>query len=150
MTNLMFWVYAYILTLSAIIFAIRGWRSVKNKDYATHQSMMGVAINLILFFVVSYVVKVLVLGREDRTNWSNFYLYTLYIHETFIALMLVTGAWARRLAYLFKASIGADQLSEVQQAQRKRHAQLGKACILSALCGLFTATIILVGMASRL
>ncbi|MBO1318342.1 DUF420 domain-containing protein [Acanthopleuribacter pedis] len=150
MMNLMFWGYAYLLTTTAVFFAILGWRNIIAGDIQAHKQKMGAAINLILFFVVSYVVKVIVLGREDKTNWTPFYLYTLYIHETFIALMLLTGGWARWLAHTFRTSLTGDSVSDVHQKQRRLHGKLGRACIASALCGLFTATIILWGMANRL
>lgn len=150
MASLIFWLYAYGLTWIAVIFALRGIGAARTQQFARHKSLMTTAINLILFFVVSYLAKVVILGREDRSSWSDFYLYTLYIHETFIALMLVTGAWARRLAHLFRATLDADTVPPEFESKRRRHGHLGRLCVLAAFCGLLTATIILWGMVTRL
>ena len=150
MYNLIFWGFAYLITGVAILFAVRGYRAVRRGDYGLHRTLMNTACNLILFFVAAYLVKVLVLGREDKTTWENLYLYTLYIHEGFIGLMLVTGIWARWLSHQFKDTLFKDKLSETMAKKRKLHGRLGKVCLGAAGCGLFTATIILIGMFGRL
>ena len=56
---------------------------------------------LVLLFVVSYGIKLLVMGGEDRTGWSFTSLVVLYVHEACIATMLAAGAVAALRARRF-------------------------------------------------
>lgn len=142
-----FWLYVWVLTLSAILIAIKGIRKAGKGEYHAHQKQMDLAIRLILFFVLTYVAKLIFLGRENLANWSSVYITVLRIHETFIAIMLLSGGYVRFLARQF--SLNSSQPSASEQAARKRHRLLGKVCISAALCGLGTATFLIYGMMAR-
>lgn len=147
--NLAFWVFAYALTLVAILLAFSGVRAAKKGDLETHARLMRFACNLILFFVVSYVVKMFALGREDKSQWTDFYLVVLYIHETLIGGMLVSGTISRVLAYKFRHSLTGATVSPLDLKRRKTHTKAGKMCILFAILALVTAGVVLYGMFVR-
>lgn len=147
--NLYFWLYAYLLTMIAIGFALNGYKHIRRGNIAAHRKAMNRAIGLILFFVLSYIFKVILLGREDKSDWSNFYRLVLYVHESFIFLMLVSGTYARVLASRFKHSLTAEVISPIDRERRRRHARLGKIAIFSTCCALITAVAILYGMFQR-
>ena len=143
--NLMYWLFAYVLTLVAFLIGLNGVSHIRRGDWQAHRKRMVASCNLILFFVASYVVKVLVLGREDKSDWSTFYLVVLYIHESFIACMLIFGVLARiRAAKLqLKTPDGSDAIV------RKKHGNAGKMCLLFCALGILTATVVVFGMFER-
>lgn len=147
--NLVFWFYAYGLTMLALLMAYTGVGAAKRGELARHKALLNFACNLILFFVVSYVFKMLFLGREDKSTWTLSYKIVLYIHEALIATMLVTGARARWLAHKFRDSVFAQQLPDEHIGMRKQHRLMGKICIYAATFALLTASVILYGMVQR-
>lgn len=147
--NLIFWFYAYGLTFVALFLAYTGVAAVRKGDLARHRALLNMACSLIIFFVISYVFKMVFLGREDKSEWDVIYKIVLYIHEALIATMLVTGAWARWLAFKFRDSLFAQQLPTEHEAMRQKHRTLGLWCIYSATLALLTASVILYGMVQR-
>jgi len=149
--NLAFWVYAYALTTAAIVIGLRGAWLARKKELVRHRKHMNLACNLILFFVVSYLFKVLFLGREDKSDWSAFHFTVLIIHEGFIFLMLIAGGSARWLAFKFRDTVPQPtaELPEPLQRMRRRHAWLGKATLALALLAVITASVVLQGMFAR-
>lgn len=142
--NLIFWLYAYALTLCALFLAFRAVKKVRRGDYAGHAKQMDYAITLILVFVASYVLKVIILGREPKTNWELPHFIVLYIHEAFIACMLVSGTIARVLAAKFKASLFSNGTpTALDKTRRKKHRLAGKICLLATSMAILTATFIL-------
>ncbi len=147
--NLAYWFFAYILTFVTVIIGLNGIRHIRAGAIATHRARMVLACNLMIFFVGTYAVKVVVLGREDKSDWTTFYLVVLYIHETFIFLMLLFGAYARYLAFRFKGTLFEEETPAGDHALRQRHRKVGKLALTWAICALGTATVVLYGMASR-
>ncbi len=147
--NFAFWAYAYVLMLVVVLFAIRGVKDIKAGDFQAHMSKMTVACNLLIFFVVSYLAKVITLGREDKSLFSMWDLIILYTHEFCILVMLVSGVYARVMAFKFKESLGSDTISETHQALRRKHGKAGKIAVTFAVLGLFTASFVLCGMWQR-
>ena len=147
--NLMFWFYAYALTTTAMALALVAVSKIRKGEIQAHQKLMNTAITLILFFVLSYLVKMLALGREDKSAWHGFYLITLYIHESFIFLMLFFGGWARYLAAKFKPSLTQDQPSPLDLRRRAKHRKIGTLCLSVTGCALVTAAVLLYGMVQR-
>lgn len=148
-SNLIFWFYAYAVTVCALVFAFRGVGRAKKGQLEAHRKDMIRACNLIILFVLSYVFKVLFLGREDKSSWESTYLWILYIHEALIGLMLVTGVWARILAAKLATTLTDPNPSDMILTLRRKHAKIGRTCIIAAVCALFTAAIILYGMWQR-
>lgn len=142
-SNLMFWLYAYVLTIAALIIAFQGVAKIRQGDEIGHAKKMNLAILVILGFVASYVLKVIFLGREPKTNWESIHFTVLYAHEFFIAGMLIAGGYARYLAGKYKHTLGKKDLSDQDIALRKRHRLSGKICLASTTMALFTATFVL-------
>jgi len=134
--NLTYWLFALVLLLSTVIIAIRGVQLVAQGKMEAHIKHMVLACNLLIFFVLSYVAKVFVLGREIKVAWSSLELAVLYTHESFILVMLVTGTWARILAKGFGTRLDAPTAADL--VARTKHARLGKVALVSAACALIT------------
>lgn len=142
--NLLFWGYAYALTLVALAIALQAVGLARKGHLAAHGKRMDIAILLILIFVASYVLKVIFLGREEKQNWETFHFVVLYIHESFIALMLIGGTVARVLASKFKQSVYGNQTPTALDLKRRgTHRFFGKLCLVSTGMALVTASFIL-------
>ncbi len=99
--KLIFWT-AAIADLGAVcLVAILGVRCARRGEIARHKRSMKTATLLVVAFLLSYIVKVLVLGREELSLWTTVDIWVLRIHELFIFQMLGGGtvAWlqARKL-----------------------------------------------------
>lgn len=138
--HLIFWLYAYGLMLVVLIIAGLGIQKAKAGDYQKHLRAMIAACNILLFFVFSYVVKVFVLGREDKSAWSALQLTILYTHEFLILVMLVSGVYARILAAKFKHSLFTDKPSAEDLVHRAAHRRWGKLAFRAACAAFLTAT----------
>ncbi len=150
--NLAFWLYAYVLTVIAVAIGFRGIFLARRGELARHGRHMRLACNLILFFAASYLVKVFVLGREDKSDWSAFHFAVLMVHESFIFIMLIAGGYARWLARQFGDTLTAPlaDLPEDLRRKRRRHAVSGKLTITCATLALATAAVVVQGMFARM
>jgi hypothetical protein len=101
MAHLYFWSLAFLLMAGMIACAGRGVLHARRGRLAAHRRAMLAAAGLLIAFLLSYVAKVVLLGREDLALWSPGEVALLRVHETFVALMLVCGATARWLARRF-------------------------------------------------
>jgi len=101
-------------------------------------------------FLVSYAVKLPLLGREDRSQWSSSELWTLYAHELFIVAMLAAGAVAAFHASRFgEVRDGPNPAPEAAERDRSIHRIAGRIAVGSSLFALLTAAAVLKGMYSR-
>lgn len=149
MWNLAYWTFAYIWTILAVLVAFRAVGHVKAGKIQAHRRLMVGASNMMIFFVLTYVAKVLILGREDKSNWESFYLITLYIHEAFIGLMLVFGTLGRLTARHFGKDIDSQKLAKIDVKLRRQHKLRGKLTLYFAILAIITATVVLYGMYAR-
>ncbi len=147
--NLAFWLFAFILTSIVLALGLWGAAFARKGELAKHRTRMVWACNLILLFVLAYALKMLFLGREDKSEWSSFYHAILYIHEFFVACMLAGGLYARVVAFKFAGSLFSENVPEVDRARRGAHARVGRLTLICTACALFTAGILLFGMFSR-
>jgi len=136
--NLAYWLFAYVLMSVTLVIAFRGVVHARARRFEAHMKAMVLACNILLFFVLTYVLKVFVLGREDKTDWTMLDLVILRVHESFIAIMLITGTRARLLARKLKGRL--DNPLEADRAIRRSHALAGKIALGAAVCALGTAT----------
>ena len=105
---------------------------------------------LIGLFLVSYLLKLPLLGREDRSLWSTSELWTLYLHELCIVAMLGAGAVAVFHARRFgEVRDGSNPAPEARESDRRVHRIAGRTAVIASLFALFTAGAILTGMYSR-
>jgi hypothetical protein len=112
--------------------------------------MMQVAASLVGLFLVSYMIKLPLLGREDRSLWSTSELWTLYAHEVCIVAMLTAGAVAAFHARRFgEIHDGPNPAPEASGRDRRIHRIAGRIAVTSSLFALLTAAVVLAGMYSR-
>ena len=106
--NLAFWSLALANLAVVVACAWTGVRRIRAKDVAGHRRMMLTSMSLVGLFLVSYAMKVRVLGREDKTAWTTFDFAVLYLHEACVVVMLVGGALALYRAAKFRAGLGPN------------------------------------------
>ena len=112
--------------------------------------MMRIAGSLVGLFLVSYAMKLPMLGREDRSLWSTSELLTLYAHELCIVTMLVAGVVAALHARRFgEIRDGPNPAPDASGSDRRVHRIAGRIAIIASLFALFTAAAVLTGMYSR-
>ena len=136
--NLAYWLFAYALMTVTLVIGVRGVIHVRAGRFEAHRKAMVLACNILLFFVLTYVLKVVILGREDKTDWTTLDLVILRVHESFIGIMLIAGTWSRLLARKYKDRL--DNPTEADLPIRRRHALAGKIALAAAFCALGTAT----------
>jgi uncharacterized membrane protein YozB (DUF420 family) len=125
------------------------WR-VRHLRPHGHRRMMLTAAALIGLFLVSYVVKVALLGREDRSTWDAGSLWLLYVHEACVAAMLVGGGIAVTRARRFGVLWDGERLApEASERDRRLHRLAGWVAVAGSVLALVTAAGVLVGMYSR-
>ena len=110
---------------------------------------MLAAGSLIGMFLVSYVLKVSFLGREDLDLWSTGRVILLYVHETCILVMLLAGVTAGYRAYRFRRSLPAGPLlpPEASASQERRwHRRAGWTAVVASVLAFVTSIFVLVGM----
>jgi uncharacterized membrane protein YozB (DUF420 family) len=148
--KLLFWCVA-LANLGVVVgFSVQGVRAIRRGDVRAHRRSMLVAGGLVAFFLLSYVLKVVLLGREDRSLWSALDHAVLYVHETCVAVMLVGGAWAALRGWRFLARLGPElELPEEPLPGRVSHRRAGWVAVVGGTLGFVTAIGVLVGMFGR-
>jgi uncharacterized membrane protein YozB (DUF420 family) len=112
--------------------------------------MMLTAVSLVGLFLVSYVIKVILLGREDRSSWSQASAWTLYVHEACVAAMLVAAGIALTRARRFgPLRDGAPPAAEPRERGRRVHRLAGRVAVAASVLALLTAAGVLAGMYAR-
>ena len=100
--KLFFWTLALADLGALCAVALFGIRYARRGEIARHKRAMKIATLLVIVFLLSYLLKLQLLGREDMSVWSQLDVWILRIHELFVMQMLIAGsvAWiqARKLA----------------------------------------------------
>lgn len=150
--KLWFWTLALANMAAIVALAARGVRAVRAGDVARHRRSMLLAGTLVVAFLVSYVLKRGLLGGEDLAAWSPAARMNLWVHESFVALMLLAGGGAlllgRRLARTRRVS-GRPEDPLPSPAALRRHRRFGWTAVVASALGLATACGILAGMFAR-
>jgi len=149
---LLFWTLALAHMVLLVAVAAWGVRLARRGRYAAHRRAMRAAAGLVGLFLVAYAAKRLLLGPEDLDAWSRPALVNLWVHESFVAVMLLAGGAAlflgRRLGRTRLLSGRAeDPLPDA--TARRRHRVAGRAAVVAAGAALATAAGILAGMLAR-
>ena len=150
--KLIFWTGAFLNMCAVVAFASAGVRQRRRGDIARHRRSMLTASGLVAFFLVSYLLKVPLLGRENLEVWSASAVWTLRIHETCIAVMLIAGGMAGRGAYRLRATRNATRRQSDPPApppMAARHRRAGWTAVVAAVLGLVSAAGVLLGMYER-
>jgi uncharacterized membrane protein YozB (DUF420 family) len=148
--TLAYWTWAFANLFLVVAFGITGIRRIRRRLARGHRRMMLTAVSLVGLFLVSYVIKVIVLGREDRSSWSQASLWTLYVHEAFVAAMLVAAGIALMRARRFgPLQDGAPPAPEARERGRRVHRHAGRVAAAASVLALLTAAGVLAGMYAR-
>jgi hypothetical protein len=150
--RLAYWTFA-LLDLGAVVgFAIAGISALRRGDVPRHHRRMLTAAALVGLFLLSYVVKLAVLGREDRASWEPFSIWMLRIHELCVFTMLVAGGIAGTRALRLRRTRNAtrDPRDPPAPANLVRwHRGAGKTAVCAAALALGFAGLVLAGMYRR-
>ncbi|HTO07891.1 MAG TPA: DUF420 domain-containing protein [Myxococcota bacterium] len=146
-----YWTGAFVNMVAALAIAAFGASRIRRAEIPSHARSMKIAVTLVVLFVVSYAVKLRVLGREALELWEPRFVHVLRFHETCIAVMVLAGGTALYLATTRRL---ADTPAPERMAERARIARIHRACGWTALvaCGLgaLSAGYVLYGMYARL
>jgi uncharacterized membrane protein YozB (DUF420 family) len=150
--RLSFWTAALALMGGVVACAAVGIARRRRGDIRGHRRSMLAAAALVGLFLLSYLLKVALLGHERISSWSEGDRLVLWIHEGCIAVMLgagATGGWrAWRLRRTRNATL--DPRDPVAAPRLARwHRRAGWTAVLAAGAGWLTALLVLVGMYRR-
>ena len=148
--KLLYWT-AALVNLGVIVFCVvAGVRAIRRGEVVRHRRLMLTGAGLIGLFLASYAVKVLVLGKEDRSLWTSLDYAILYVHELCIAAMLLAGGLALFRAWRFRARLPADGTLPTEPLPGgAAHGRAGKIAVAGTILGFVTAGGVLFGMFAR-
>jgi len=151
--KLLFWTVALVNLAVLCGFALSGVRFVRRGEIARHRRAMKVASLLILAFLGAYVLKVVMLGREDQSVWTLFDVWILRIHELFVVLMIGAGsvAWLQVRKLVDTRLVTHDPNDPMPEPKVVRtHRMAGRTAVISAVLAFLLAIGVLIGMFARL
>jgi uncharacterized membrane protein YozB (DUF420 family) len=150
--KLWFWTFALANMAAVVALAARGVRAIRAGEIEKHRRSMLAAGWLVVVFLGSYLLKRFALGPEDLAVWSRVARVNLWVHESFVAGMLIAGIGAlvlgRRLARTRRVT-GQDADPAPSPAALRRHRRFGWSAVVASALGFVTACGILAGMFSR-
>ena len=150
--RLAYWTFA-LLDLTAVVgFAAAGVAALRRGDVPRHHRRMLTAAALVGVFLISYLCKLALIGREDRANWGALSIWVLRIHELCVLTMLVAGAIAGTRALRLRRTRNAtrDPRDPPAPAELVRwHRGAGKTAVFAAALALGFAALVLAGMYRR-
>ncbi len=142
--NLLFWPLALANFLGVVVCALLGVRRIRRRDLRGHRRFMIGAGGLVGLFLLSYVLKVIFLGKELRELWTATARTALYVHETAILVMLVAGGVAGYRAWRFRHTLGSGPLPDpVEESRRGRlwHRRAGWTAVVASMGAFVTAAV---------
>ena len=150
--RLAYWTFALLDMSLVVLCAVAGVRSLRRGDPARHRRQMLAAAALVVLFVVSYAIKLAVLGREDRSTWGVLSIWVLRIHELCVLTMVVAGGLAIARGLRLRATRNftrapADRPAPASDVRWHRGA--GRTAVIAAALGLLLAACVLAGMYRR-
>jgi len=150
--RLVYWSLA-LLDMGAVVgLAAAGVRALRRGDVKRHcRCMLGAAAGVALF-VLSYLGKLAVLGREDLASWETHSIYVLRLHELCVFTMLAAGAVAGTRALRLRRTRNATQRPEDPPAPAslvRTHRRAGWTAVTAAALGFALAALVLAGMYRR-
>lgn len=149
---LLFWTAALIDLGLVCVIAIVGVRCARRGAIARHQRAMKVSALLVVGFLLSYGLKLVVVGREDMSLWTPVDHWILRIHELFVMGMLVAGTIAFRQARRLAGTRAVTRDAKDPDADPRvlrHHRRAGWTALVCALLGFVFAMGVLAGMYQR-
>ena len=150
--GLYFWTAALMNLALVCATAILGVRCARRGEIARHRQAMKAASWLVVAFLLSYGLKIVVIGREDMSVWSTFDVWLLRVHELFVVSMLVAGsaAWIQSRKLVGTRIVTRDPKDPEPDPKAVRwHRRAGWSAILTAIVGFALAIGVLAGMYRR-
>ena len=150
--RLLYWTVALIDLGVLCGFALLGVRHARRGEIARHRRAMKIASLLVVVFLVSYGIKLAVLGKEDRSAWTLLDVWVLGIHELFVLQMVVAGsvAWVQARKLLPTRLVTHDPQDPAPDPRTARiHRIAGRLAVLGAVLGFVLAVGVLAGMYAR-
>jgi uncharacterized membrane protein YozB (DUF420 family) len=147
-----YWTLAFANMTAVAALAVAGAARARRGDFARHARAMRAAALLVALFLLSYVAKLALLGREAREAWSPQAVAILRFHELCVLAMLVGGALALALGLRLRATRAVSGLAADPPAPprlRRVHRLAGRAALAGALLGAASAALVLAGMYAR-
>ena len=142
-----YWTGAWLNMLAIVGLAALGVRNARRGDYAQHRRCMLGAVSLVSLFLVSYVVKLIVLGREQLELWPRSDVYVLRFHELCVATLVLGSGYALALALRRGMPVAAGDRRERTHLWHRR---AGRAAVAGMALGLLAAAGVLWGIYARL
>jgi uncharacterized membrane protein YozB (DUF420 family) len=151
--SLALWTVALIDLLAIAALAAIGIRSIRSGNLSRHRRCMKGAATLVACFLGIYPLKVLYIGRERISEWSEQSIGILRIHELCVFAMVAGGLIALILTRRMHSDRNAlRRLPEAPLASSyalRRHRIAGWTAAIGAGLAFLTAAIVLVGMYER-
>ena len=138
--KLVYWSAALANMIAIVALAAFGVGRARRREIAGHRRLMLSAAALVALFLVSYVAKVWLLGREALELWEAHYVFTLRFHETCVLAMVLAGT---RAIWLGAKSGFADP------KRARSHRRAGRTALVAAAFGVASAGYVLFGMYER-
>lgn len=148
--KLWFWIGALGNMGVLVALAWAGVAAVRRGDVRRHRALMLSSAALVGLFLLAYVAKVAVTGREDPAHWDPLSRSVLWLHEACIAVMLGGGSTAAFLAWRLRlVTLVSDPDHDPDPRRLRIHRRAGLLAVRAASLALLTAVAILLGMYLR-
>jgi len=144
--NLAFWIYAFCSLTAIVALTGLGVREARRGNAPRHRRFMMATVGVVVAFLLAYSIKLIVLGREDKSDWSRVRLVILYVHEASVLTMLVSGGVAIAIGRRIFPRFVSGEVDELTSTARRRHARFGRICVAAAVLALVWGTVVLLGM----
>jgi len=148
--KVVYWTGALANMLAAVACACLGVRRVRRGDVEGHARLMKTAGLLVGVFLVSYLVKVGALGREQLDLWEPRFVHVLRFHETCVAAMVLAGGTAFWIAVRRRLREPAARAEAARGGRLALHRRAGWTALVSSALGAAGAAYVLYGMYARL
>jgi uncharacterized membrane protein YozB (DUF420 family) len=149
--KVVYWTGALLNMVAAVAIAGVGVRRIRRSEIAGHQRLMKLAALLVVLFVLSYGVKLFVLGREHLELWEPRFRSVLRFHELCVLVMVLAGSralWvATRRGLALPVSV---ERRDSRARDARQHRLAGWTALCASALGAVTAAYVLYGMYARL
>lgn len=150
--KIIFWAVALVNLGVLCGFGLFGVRYARRGEIARHRRQMKIASLLIVAFLAAYLLKVVVLGREDQSLWSTLDVWVLRIHEIFVLFMLGGGvvAWLQGRKLEGTQLVTRDPSDPAPDPKVARtHRIAGRTSVITGTLAFLMAIGVLAGMIAR-
>jgi len=150
--KLLFWMAALVNLGVLCGFALYGVLFARRGEIARHRRAMKIASWMIFGFLGAYVLKVMLLGREDQSVWTFLDVWVLRVHELFVVFMLVGGgvAWIQSRKLVGTRIVTHDPEDPPPDPKVLRvHRIAGRTAVVSSVLAFLMAIGVLAGMIAR-